>query len=112
MVCSPEYAHGVSGVMKNALDWLVGSGELAFGKPVGVINASATSKFADPQLREILKTMDANVVADASVSVPVQGKKLDEYGIAADPILSETLKSAIASLATAIRTRQTIDLAK
>src|SRR5690242_2632218 len=27
LICSPEYAHGVSGVMKNALDWVVSSGE-------------------------------------------------------------------------------------
>lgn len=27
LICSPEYAHGVPGVLKNALDWLVGSGE-------------------------------------------------------------------------------------
>ena len=24
LISSPEYAHGISGVMKNALDWLVG----------------------------------------------------------------------------------------
>src|SRR6266487_3525148 len=28
LISSPEYAHGVSGVLKNALDWVVGSGEL------------------------------------------------------------------------------------
>src|SRR6185503_5853507 len=27
LIACPEYAHGVPGVMKNALDWLVGSGE-------------------------------------------------------------------------------------
>ena len=26
LICSPEYAHGVPGVLKNALDWVVGSG--------------------------------------------------------------------------------------
>ncbi len=110
MICSPEYAHGVSGVLKNALDWVVGSGELAFGKPVSVINASATSKYADPQLREILKTMDANVVPGASLAVPVLGRKLDEFGIAADPALSQTLKAAIASLVTAIQDHKPVDL--
>src|SRR5262249_47022129 len=38
MICSPEYAHGVPGSLKNALDWVVGSGELS-GKPVALINA-------------------------------------------------------------------------
>ena len=33
LICSPEYAHGVAGVMKNALDWLVGGSEFV-GKPV------------------------------------------------------------------------------
>ena len=28
LISSPEYAHGVPGVLKNALDWVVGSGEL------------------------------------------------------------------------------------
>src|SRR5438128_346539 len=27
LISSPEYAHGVPGVLKNALDWVVGSGE-------------------------------------------------------------------------------------
>ena len=41
LICSPEYAHGVSGVLKNALDWVVGSGEL-MDKPIALINASST----------------------------------------------------------------------
>ena len=28
LFATPEYAHGLPGVLKNALDWLVGSGEL------------------------------------------------------------------------------------
>src|SRR5689334_14942965 len=45
LICSPEYAHGVPGVMKNALDWVVSSGELV-DKPVALINASPRSTFA------------------------------------------------------------------
>src|SRR5690349_3915443 len=33
LISSPEYAHGVPGVLKNALDWLVSSLEFP-GKPV------------------------------------------------------------------------------
>jgi chromate reductase, NAD(P)H dehydrogenase (quinone) len=39
LICSPEYAHGVPGVLKNALDWVVGSGEF-MKKPVTLLNAS------------------------------------------------------------------------
>src|SRR5689334_21091239 len=38
LISSPEYAHGIPGVLKNALDWLVGSGELV-DKPIALINA-------------------------------------------------------------------------
>jgi NAD(P)H-dependent FMN reductase len=39
VISSPEYAHGVPGSLKNALDWLVASFEFP-GKPVMLINAS------------------------------------------------------------------------
>ena len=39
MVCTPEYAHGMPGVLKNMLDWVVSSGEFV-DKPVSVISAS------------------------------------------------------------------------
>lgn len=31
LLCTPEYAGGVPGVLKNALDWVVSSGETATG---------------------------------------------------------------------------------
>lgn len=60
VISSPEYAHGVPGVMKNALDWVVGSGEL-MEKPIVLINASPQSKFAVPQLIETLTVMMAKI---------------------------------------------------
>src|SRR5579859_4480587 len=39
IISTPEYAHGVQGVLKNALDWLVASGEL-YEKPVAIFSAS------------------------------------------------------------------------
>lgn len=39
VVATPEYAGGMPGVLKNALDWLVGSGEL-YGKPAVVVSAA------------------------------------------------------------------------
>jgi chromate reductase len=39
IIATPEYAGGMPGSLKNALDWLVGSGEL-HAKPVVVISAA------------------------------------------------------------------------
>lgn len=43
LICSPEYAHGVSGAMKNGLDWLVSDVNLV-GKSVALINASERAR--------------------------------------------------------------------
>ena len=64
LISSPEYAHGIPGVLKNALDWVVGSGELV-NKPVGVLSASSASAFAHPQLVEVLTTMNALMIPEA-----------------------------------------------
>ena len=56
LICSPEYAHGVPGSLKNALDWMVSDAAM-IGKPIGLLNASARSTFAHPQLAETLRTM-------------------------------------------------------
>src|ERR1700722_19540459 len=39
VIAAPEYAHGVPGVLKNALDWLVSSDAIP-GKPVALINTA------------------------------------------------------------------------
>ena len=104
LLCSPEYARGVAGCMKNALDWLVGSSEFP-GKPVALINASPRAGDADSSLRLILRTMSARLVADASISLPLFGRNLDAAAIAADETLSAKLRTALDHLAVAIKER-------
>lgn len=67
LIASPEYAHGVTGTIKNALDWLVGFEGFA-GMPVAVLNASLRAHHADDALRETLRTMAAAIVEEASVN--------------------------------------------
>jgi chromate reductase len=105
LVSSPEYAHGVPGSLKNALDWLVSDADLV-GKPVALLNASARSTFAHPQLTETLKTMSTNVLAEASVVVPLDGRRLDAAGIAADPALAQLIRAALVVLAVAAGNRR------
>lgn len=56
--CTPEYAFGVPGVLKNALDWTVSTGELN-DKPVSVISASPLNSGGDKALASLLLTLTA-----------------------------------------------------
>lgn len=106
LLCSPEYAHGVSGVLKNALDWVVGSGEL-IDKPIALVNASARATIAHTSLLETLTTMSARVVAGASLTIALDGSRRDAAAIAADPVLSCLLRASLAALAQAGRASMT-----
>lgn len=97
VISSPEYAHGIPGALKNALDWLVGSMEFV-GKPVGLLNASSASRYAHPQLIEVLTVMSANVVPAASVVIDIPRRGADAAQLAADPALASTLRGVISAL--------------
>lgn len=104
IICSPEYARGVAGSLKNALDWLVSGFEFP-EKPVAVINTSQRSVHADASLRLTLTTMSARLVEEASITLPMNGRSLDADGIASDPDLSARLRSALVGFVSAIRTK-------
>lgn len=104
LIASPEYAHGVTGTLKNALDWLV-SFEPFANKPVALLNASPRARHADDALREILKTMSADLVESASISVSLLDSKLTEAEIADHPLISVAIASALLELQVSISHR-------
>jgi len=97
---SPEHAHGVPGVLKNALDWIVASGEL-YEKPVALFSASPRAGYAQASLVETLTAMSARMVPEACIVVPLLGKNLHEHEIAAQPDLSRAVRSALRAFARA-----------
>ncbi len=101
VIASPEYAHGISGVMKNTLDWLV-SLEAFFGKPVAILNAQPRAHLADAALRETLRTMSACIVESASVGIALDAKTLTEDGMLASSQVSGTISSALDALRAAV----------
>lgn len=100
IICSPEYAHGVAGAMKNALDWLVPSLEFP-GKPVALINAAPGAQHTQAHMRETLTIMSAHLVDAASIAVPLQGRGLSAAQIVGDTDLAAALCAALTALATA-----------
>ncbi|KVL34118.1 FMN reductase [Burkholderia territorii] len=101
LIASPEYAHGVTGVMKNALDWVVGCEAVVY-KPVAVLNASPRATHADAALRETLSVMSAHIVERASITLPILGSQLDAAAIAAHPPFASALTDALHALRAAI----------
>jgi chromate reductase len=94
VIAAPEYAHGVPGALKNAMDWLVSSEDFP-GKPVVLINTSPRAFHAQAALRETLTTMSARLITEAFVSLPLTGRTLDAQDIAGDPGFSRPLREAL-----------------
>jgi NAD(P)H-dependent FMN reductase len=102
LISSPEYARGVAGVLKNALDWLVGSQEFP-NMPVALINTSPRAAHALAALTLTLETMSARIAKEACVTLPLLGSACDELSIVANPALAGPLREAMANFATFIR---------
>lgn len=101
LFASPEYAHGVTGTIKNALDWLVAFEPFA-GKFVAVLNAAPRAHHADEALRETLKTMAAVIVEPASISIALLGSGLDESAIVVTPSIAGALREALRAIQHAV----------
>ena len=98
IIASPEYAHGVSGVIKNALDWMVGN-ESFVQKPVALINAAPRATHAYQSLRETVTMMSAQMVDAACITLPIPLTNLTENDIVQHPRLSKTLSAMLDALA-------------
>jgi NAD(P)H-dependent FMN reductase len=98
LICSPEYAHGVPGTLKNALDWLVSS-PVIVGKRVALLNASSRAMYAHASLKETLTVMSMHVI-EVPVTALDGRKGLDAESIIADAELAGLLRTVLAKLMT------------
>lgn len=97
IIASPEYAHGVTGAMKNALDWMVGN-ESFVNKPVAVFNTSPQASHAQAALIETLSVMSAHIVPMACVALPIVGFGVTEVDMVERREISDTARSALMAL--------------
>jgi chromate reductase len=78
VISTPEYAHGLPGSLKNALDWLVSDGALV-DKPVAILStSSARGQFAHASLVETLTTMNWRVLGTWAAPAKVRDENVDE----------------------------------
>ena len=103
LFCTPEYAFGVPGSLKNALDWLVSSGEL-WRKPTAAVSASPGAGGGEKALASLVLTLsalEAAVPAGGTLSVPQVKTKLAAQGHLTDPSTIEALQTVLHALAEA-----------
>jgi chromate reductase len=107
LICTPEYAFGVPGVLKNALDWTVSSGDF-WGKPVVAISASPSWGGGDKAHASLLLTLTAlgaNVPETGKLTIPTVNKKLNANGDIVDSETTQALKIVLDALVQAIETK-------
>lgn len=79
IICTPEYAFGVPGALKNALDWTVSSGSFS-GKPTALITASTGGENAHEAMIKILGAIDAKLTPETILLIQFVRSKMDAEG--------------------------------
>lgn len=103
LLAVPEYAHGIPGGLKNALDWLVSRFEIP-GKPAMLVHGSARSSTSREHLREVLQTMSCRVYDGPEFEVHLVGKQADEIdALLAAPHMRSAMGEALTHFASFIR---------
>jgi NAD(P)H-dependent FMN reductase len=83
IICTPEYAFGVPGTLKNALDWIVSSYELG-NKPTALITASSRGEKAHASLLLTLQALNASIVQDGTLLISFIRSKMNDDGEVTD----------------------------
>jgi chromate reductase len=101
VIASPEYVHGIPGALKNALDWIVGTGEWD-QKPTAILNVTPSANepvFVRDGLKEVIQVMSGgHVLGSASFTVTSAFKKFDASGRITDDLLLERLDRTAAEI--------------
>jgi len=101
---TPEYAYGVPGTLKNALDWMVGSGEFV-NKPTVLITAATGGEHAHKALLWILGALTAAPHEGCDLLISFIRSKVDDEGNIKDPGLQLQLSELVKTFITDIDSR-------
>lgn len=100
LICTPEYAMGVPGTLKNAIDWTVSSTVFA-QKPVALITASTAGQKGHQSLLDTLRVIEADIPDSSQLIVSHIRAKLEKNRIT-DPQLESKVIDVIESLINSI----------
>ena len=96
IICTPEYAMGVPGTLKNAIDWTVSSADF-YRKPTALITASSVGEKGHASLLETLKVIDANITDETQLLIShAKHKVSNDYKVTDAKTLTEVEKLILA----------------
>jgi chromate reductase, NAD(P)H dehydrogenase (quinone) len=84
LICTPEYAMGVPGTLKNAIDWTVSSMEFS-KKPTALITASSLGLKGHDSLLETLKVIEAKITGETQLVISYARTKVTIQNNIIDP---------------------------
>jgi chromate reductase len=97
IICTPEYAYGVPGQLKNALDWMVSSSSFV-DKPVALITASLGGEAAHAAMQLILGALSAKVIPEATLLVQFIRSKVNADGVIINGVTEERIGKVVEEL--------------
>jgi chromate reductase len=95
VICTPEYAHGIPGMLKNALEWMFC--ELTMKKPVAVVIGAAQGQWVRKHLLDVLPTMDFLFGEDDSLIIQGARARISADGHP-EPELESELREFLARM--------------
>jgi len=99
VMSSPEYHHSISGVLKNALDW-DGSPSIYEEKPIAIMSVAPGphgGSRTQYDLRKVLHSTDAYVLAHPEVFIAAAKSKFDSSGKLTDEKIAAALTEWLAA---------------
>jgi chromate reductase, NAD(P)H dehydrogenase (quinone) len=97
LFCIPEYAFGVPGALKNALDWTVSSTAFT-DKPVALITAASSGDKAHAALSLTLSALGTKMPAGSSLLIPFIRTKINAEGKITDGALLNIIQLTVDTL--------------
>lgn len=96
LICTPEYAMGVPGALKNAIDWTVSSCEFSH-KPVALITASTSGLKAHDALLATLQVIEAEMTPDTALVIPFIKTKVNAENKITDTATLQSVHKLLAA---------------
>jgi chromate reductase len=106
LISTPEYAMGVPGTLKNAIDWTVSSSNF-YHKPVALITASSLGEKGHRSLLETLHIIEAEIPENSQLLISMIKMKVSSEGIT-DIATEEKVSVLLESFVTTIRQKNQI----